>query len=68
MTDSRFLVIDKEIFKIDYIEKLQTMFAEDAMEASKLHQYYALGALIKDYCSRPWIESNKEYWKNKGKC
>lgn len=61
------MVIDKEIFKINYIEKLQTMFAEDAMEASKLHQYYALGALIKDYCSKPWIESNKEYWTNKGK-
>ncbi|HEY8890048.1 MAG TPA: glycogen/starch/alpha-glucan phosphorylase [Clostridium sp.] len=58
------MVIDKEIFKIDYIEKLQTMFAEEAIDASPLHQYYALGALIKDYCARPWIESNKEYGKN----
>ena len=61
------MVIDKEVFKIDYIEKLQTMFAEDAMDASRLHQYFALGSLIKDYCSKPWIESNKEYGKNKGK-
>jgi starch phosphorylase len=59
--------MDKEIFKIDYIDKLQTIFAEDAMDASKLHQYLALGALIKDYCSKSWIESNKEYGKNKGK-
>jgi len=58
------MVMDKEIFKIDYIEKLQTMFAEEAIDASPLHQYYALGALIKDYCAKPWIESNKEYGKN----
>jgi len=61
------VVIDKEIFKIDYVEKLQTMFAEDAMDASMLHQYFALGALIKDYCSKPWIECNKDYNKNKVK-
>jgi len=61
------VIIDKEIFKMDYIEKLQTMFAEDVIEASPLHQYYALGALVKDYCSKPWIESNKEYGKNTGK-
>ncbi len=61
------IVIDKEIFKLDFIEKLQTMFAEDEIDASPLHQYYALGALVKDYCSKPWIESNKEYGKNRGK-
>jgi len=61
------VVIDKEMFKIDYVEKLQTMFAEDVIDASPLHQYYALGALIKDYCSKPWIESNNEYGKNRGK-
>jgi starch phosphorylase len=61
------VVIDKEIFKIDYTEKLQTMFAEDTVDASKFHQYFALGALIKDYCSKPWIESNKMYGKNKVK-
>ncbi len=61
------MVIDKEMFKVDYIEKLQTMFAEDVVNASSLHQYLALGALVKDYCSKPWIESNKEYGKNRGK-
>lgn len=61
------MVIDKELFKIDYTEKLQTMFAEDTVDASKFHQYFALGALIKDYCSKPWIESNKMYGKNKVK-
>jgi len=61
------VVIDKKLFKIDYIDKLQTMFAEDVIDASSLHQYLALGALIKDYCSKPWIESNKEYTRNKGK-
>ncbi|MBU3110901.1 glycogen/starch/alpha-glucan phosphorylase [Clostridium lacusfryxellense] len=55
------------MFKMDYVEKLQTMFAEDAIDASPLHQYYALGALVKDYCSKPWIESNNEYGKNRGK-
>jgi len=59
------MVIDKEEFKIDYIEKLQTMFAEEAVDASRLHQYVALGALIKDYCSKSWIETNKEYGENK---
>jgi len=64
------VVIDKERFKIDYIEKLQNMFAEDAedaVNASRLHQYFALGALIKDYCSKAWIKTNKEYGKNRGK-
>lgn len=61
------MIIDKEMFKIDYVEKLQTMFAEDAINASPLHQYYALGALVKDYCTKPWIDSNKEYGKNRGK-
>ena len=37
------------------------------MDASRLHQYFALGALIKDYCSKAWIETNKEYGENKGK-
>ncbi|MBZ9636671.1 glycogen/starch/alpha-glucan phosphorylase [Clostridium sp. FP1] len=61
------MVIDKEEFKVDYIEKLQTMFAEDAVDASRLHQYVALGALIKDYCSKSWIETNKQYGKSKTK-
>ena len=37
------------------------------MDASRLHQYVALGALIKDYCSKAWIETNKEYGENKSK-
>ncbi|MGV8982883.1 glycogen/starch/alpha-glucan phosphorylase [Clostridium sp.] len=61
------MVMDKENFKSDYIEKLQNMFAEDAVDASRLHQYFALGALIKDYCSKAWIKTNKEYGENKGK-
>ncbi|WP_312884161.1 glycogen/starch/alpha-glucan phosphorylase [Clostridium psychrophilum] len=61
------MVIDKEMFKIDYIEKLQTMFAEDVNDASSLHQYLALGAIVKDYCSKPWIDSNKEYGKSREK-
>ncbi|MBU3180581.1 glycogen/starch/alpha-glucan phosphorylase [Clostridium psychrophilum] len=55
------------MFKIDYIEKLQTMFAEDVNDASSLHQYLALGAIVKDYCSKPWIDSNKEYGKSREK-
>jgi len=58
------VVIDKEKFKIDYIEKLQSMFAEEAVDASRLHQYVALGVLIKDYCTKAWIETNKDYGKN----
>lgn len=61
------MVMDKENFKSDYIEKLQNMFAEDAVDASRLHQYFALGALIKDYCSKAWIKTNKVYGENKGK-
>lgn len=61
------MLVDKEEFKIDYIEKLQTMFAEETNDASRLHQYLALGSLIKDYCSRSWIETNKEYRNGKTK-
>ncbi|WP_291635669.1 glycogen/starch/alpha-glucan phosphorylase [Clostridium sp.] len=61
------MLIDKKTFKINYLEKLQNMFAEDALDASPLHKYFALGALIKGYCTKAWIETNKDYGENKGK-
>ncbi|MFT5874770.1 MAG: starch phosphorylase, partial [Clostridium sp.] len=61
------VLIDKEIFKINYINKLQNMYAEDALDASPLHKYFALGELIKGYCTKAWIETNKNYGGNRGK-
>lgn len=55
------MIIDKQQVKNDFKRKVMTMFAEDVNEASKLHQYIALGSLIKDYCSKNWMETNKQY-------
>jgi glycogen phosphorylase len=55
------LLLDKNVLKRDFTKKLTNMFAEEIQDSSKLHQYLALGNLIKEYCSGDWLRSNKKY-------
>lgn len=59
--------LDKENFKTDYKKKLMSLFAEDINDASPLHKYFALGSLIKEYCSDKWMRTNKQYTENNEK-
>lgn len=61
------IIISKKTIKDDFVKKLTTLYAEDISEASNLHQYLALGSLIRDYCSENWKESNKKYTEEKSK-
>ncbi|SKA78251.1 starch phosphorylase [Clostridium sp. USBA 49] len=59
--------LSKEKFKSDYKEKLLNTFAEEIDDASKLHKYFALGGLVRDYVSKNWLNTNKCYKENKEK-
>lgn len=53
--------LSKKKFKSDYIRKLMNTFAEEIDGASKLHQYFALGGLVRDYVTENWVNTNKYY-------
>ncbi|MFD3156996.1 glycogen/starch/alpha-glucan phosphorylase [Haloimpatiens sp. FM7330] len=59
--------LDKDTIIKDFKRKLMVMYAEDVKEASIMHKYYALGGLIKEYCSKNWLRTNKLYSENKVK-
>ncbi len=52
---------DKEKFKADFIKILQTMHGKSLDEATINDKYIALGVVIRDYISRNWIQTNKQY-------
>lgn len=52
---------DKEKFKEDFIKKLQTMHGKSLDEATVNDKYTALGSVIRDYISKNWIQTNKQY-------
>ena len=56
--------IDKKTLKNDYTKKLLNLFAEDVKSASKLHLYFALGSLVRDYVSESWLKTNQQYREN----
>lgn len=53
--------ITKERIKADFEEKLTRRYAIDVAGATKLHQYIALGRVIKDYISECWKNSKFQY-------
>ncbi|KHD37963.1 maltodextrin phosphorylase [Clostridium acetobutylicum] len=55
------MFVDKKTFKNDFRKKLMTLYAEDIDTSSKLHQYLALGSLIKEYASQGWMNTNNQY-------
>ena len=58
---------DKEDFKKAFLYKLQTMHGKGIEEASLHELYTALGSVIRDYISKNWIKTNKEYNDNDAK-
>ncbi|MCM8710200.1 glycogen/starch/alpha-glucan phosphorylase [Clostridium sp. SYSU_GA19001] len=57
--------LNKEKFKSDYKRKLLNTFAEEIKDASKLHKYFALGGLVRDYVTSNWVNTTK-YYKERG--
>lgn len=59
--------LNKERIKNDFKKKLMNIYAEDIETSSKLHQYLALGNLVKEYASEKWMNTNAQYGKNNTK-
>lgn len=55
--------LNKEKFKSDYKRKLMNTFAENIEDSSKLHKYFALGGLVRDYVTENWVRTNSYYLK-----
>ena len=55
------LSIDKDTFKRDYENKFIKLHGKELIEGNNEQKYEALGALIKDYVTNMWIETNKRY-------
>jgi len=55
--------LNKEKFKSDYKRKLMNNFAENIEDSSKLHKYFALGGLVRDYVTENWVDTNSYYLK-----
>jgi starch phosphorylase len=55
--------LTKERLKADFKKKLMNLYAESVSESSKLHQYLALGSLVKEYASEKWMDTNIQYAK-----
>lgn len=55
--------LTKEQLKTDFKKKIMNLYAENISESSKLHQYLALGALVKEYASEKWMNTNIQYAK-----
>ena len=53
--------LNKEILKTDFKKKLMNLYAENIAESSKLHQYLALGGLVKEYASEKWMNTHEQY-------
>ena len=61
------MILSKETFKKDFTKKLINLFSESVEEASTLHKYFALGALVKEYTSENLMKTNALYTKTKKK-
>lgn len=55
---------NKETIKTDFIKKLMNLYTENVSNSSKVHQYLALGSLVKEYASEKWMNTNEQYAKN----
>jgi starch phosphorylase len=55
--------LTKERLKADFKKKLMNLYAESVSESSNLHQYLALGSLVKEYASEKWMDTNIQYAK-----
>lgn len=58
------LVINKDMFKKDYEKKFLELYGEELSDTNNLYKYEALGALIRDYVAKSWLDTNKRYNEN----
>lgn len=58
------MYLSTEKFKSDYKKKLMNTFAENIEDSSKLHKYFALGGLVRDYVTENWVNTNNYYLVN----
>lgn len=58
------MILNKEKFISDYKRKLLNTFAEEIETASRLHKYFALGGLVRDYVTEDWVNTNNYYLKS----
>ncbi len=55
------MLISKEEFKAAFVHKLQTMCGKSLDEACTNDHYVALASVVRDWISRNWIQTNKQY-------
>ncbi|MGE4282957.1 MAG: glycogen/starch/alpha-glucan phosphorylase [Clostridia bacterium] len=55
------MLTNKEALKEAIIEKLATMHGKTLDEATDIDKYSVLGNLLRDYITKKWIQTNKEY-------
>jgi starch phosphorylase len=53
--------MNKELFKQLFLEKFETMHGQTIEEASPMDYYMTLGAMVRDYMSHKWIDTNTIY-------
>lgn len=58
------MLMDKDEFKVVFVNKLRTMFGKGLEEASITNKYMALSRVIRDCTSQNWIETNRQYTEN----
>jgi len=58
------MVIGKEQFKQDFVEKLETKLGRGLDEASPHDCYLALGSLIREYAGKNWFQTSRQYRNN----
>jgi starch phosphorylase len=58
------MLMDKDEFKVIFINNLQTMFGKGIEEASINNKYMALSRVIRDFISKNWIRTNAQYTEN----
>lgn len=55
------MILEKEDFKNDYESKFRECFGKNLEEGSDLEKFTALGTLIRNYLSAPWVKTNSYY-------
>lgn len=58
------MVTDKEQFKKDLVEKLETKLGRALDEATPQDCYLALGSLIREYAGKNWLQTTRQYRNN----
>ena len=53
------MYLTKEQVKKDIEAKILSLFAVDITDATGQQVFVALGNLIRDYCARGWVDTNK---------